>query len=489
MRSRRRTIWTLIGLALTAAGLLPQAAAAADGSLTRLGGRAGCLSVAGERGMPGCTRVHGLGEPRGVAVSPGGRSVYVTSVRANSVAAFRRNRSTGALRQLRGRSGCVRGGGGLGCSRARGLRGARDIVVTGDGRNVYVAGTDAVAVFRRDLRTGRLRQLRGRAGCVSDRPVQSPDPGCRRGRALTHPDGLALSPSGRFLYVASTWDMESGPPQGGIAVFRRSPRTGRLTQLRGANGCVSAQALQGCARGSLPTIGATGVEIDRGGETLYVAANDRIVVFDRGPGGVLDELPLPGGCVRHLGEGGCTPARAFETGPRALAASPRGLDGIYATSAFFMFPGTRHGSVLNLVRDTDSGALNQAPGPAGCISSSHTQGCASTHSAMASPAGIEVSRDGRNVYVVQTIELGGDGVVVFARDSATGELSQLPGLGGCIAHNPPQTDCADSLGLTATAIALSRDGHSAYVTSGGSAPGTSPFPQAPDAIAVYRRAG
>jgi hypothetical protein len=108
---------------------------------------------------------------------------------------------------------------------------------------------------------------------------------------------------------------------------------------------------------------------------------------------------------------------------------------------------------------------------------------------MASPAGIEVSRDGRNVYVVQTIELGGDGVVVFARDSATGELSQLPGLGGCIAHNPPQTDCADSLGLTATAIALSRDGHSAYVTSGGSAPGTSPFPQAPDAIAVYRRAG
>jgi hypothetical protein len=43
------------------------------------------------------------------------------------------------------------------------------------------------------------------------------------------------------------------------------------------------------------------------------------------------------------------------------------------------------------------------------------------------------------------------------------------------ANNPP-SDCADSRGLTAIAIALSRDGRNAYVTSD------------TGAIAVYRRA-
>jgi DNA-binding beta-propeller fold protein YncE len=487
MRDRRRTASTWIGLALVLAALSPQVAAAADGSLTRLDGKAGCLSAAGERGMPACTRVRGLGEPRGVAVSPDGRSVYVTSERANTVAAFRRNRQTGALRQLPRRAGCVRAGGGLGCTRARGLAGARDIVVSGDGRNVYVAGANAVAVFRRNRRTGGLRQLSGRAGCLSGRALEPPGPRCRHGRALAVSSGLVLSPSGRFLYVASMSDAESAPVQGGIAVFRRSPRTGGLVQRRGANGCVTADAGEGCARGSLPDLGATGLEIDRGGENLYAAAIDGVIVFDRARGGVLRQLPPPAGCVRHLGEGGCTPARAFDSGPRVLAASPRGLDNLYASSSFSVFPGVPHGAVVNLVRDPASGVLSQSAGTAGCISLNGAQGCAPTHSEMSSPAGIEVSADGRNVYTVQVVELGGDGVVVFGRDPATGELAQLAGRAGCIAHNPPQTGCADTQGLTPTAIALSRDGRSAYVTSGGSGPGTVPFPRAPDAVAVYRR--
>ena len=70
-------------LALAPLGLLsalaPLAAAAGDGSLTRLKGTAGCLSVEGYRGQAGCTRVRGLGEPRRVAASPDGHSVYVTS--------------------------------------------------------------------------------------------------------------------------------------------------------------------------------------------------------------------------------------------------------------------------------------------------------------------------------------------------------------------------------------------------------------------------
>jgi hypothetical protein len=86
------------------------------------------------------------------------------------------------------------------------------------------------------------------------------------------------------------------------------------------------------------------------------------------------------------------------------------------------------------------------------------------------PDEIELSQDGRNAYV------GAGTLVVLRRNRATGELSQLPGKAGCIADNPPFAGCTDSRGLNAIAIALSRDGRNAYVTSD------------TDAIAVYRRA-
>ena len=299
-------------LALAPLGLLsalaPLAAAAGDGSLTRLKGTAGCLSVEGYRGQAGCTRVRGLGEPRRVAVSPDGHSVYVTSgpsvrTKVAAVAIFRRSSRTGALRQLPGRAGCLSLRARDGCARTRGLRYAvGDVEVSGDGRSVYVLGYEGIAVFRRSHRTGALRQLRGRDGCVRDRsgagagqaqPANgggSPSGRCRLGRALALPSDLALSPSGRFVYVASGWEEESMSLQGGIAVFRRNPRTGALAQLPGAKGCATAPGRQRCGRArSIPRVGATGVTLDRNGDNLYVSAFG-VVVFDRLRGGVLRQL-------------------------------------------------------------------------------------------------------------------------------------------------------------------------------------------------------
>ena len=63
-------------------------------------------------------------------------------------------------------------------------------------------------------------------------------------------------------------------------------------------------------------------------------------------------------------------------------------------------------------------------------------------------------------------------------DTATGELSQLPGKAGCIAGRPPIADCARSRRLSdPSSIALSRDGRHAYVTWSET-----------DAVGVYRRA-
>jgi DNA-binding beta-propeller fold protein YncE len=436
----------VVGLLVVPSGAVAQPDAG-DGRLERLGGRDGCLSIAGRHG---CTRARGLGGPGEVAVSPGGGSVYVASLGSDSVAVFRRGARLGKLRQLRGRAGCRRHGGRRGCGRARALRDPATIVVSPDGRHVYVAalGSGAIAAFARNRRTGALRQLRGRAGCVSGVPRAH----CGRGRALSRPSALALSPRGRFLYAGS---------DAGIAVFRRNTRTGRLVQLAGADGCVTAESVEGCARGRALALVAD-IAVDPGGGNLYAASSrdNAVAVFDlergvpRQPAGVA-------GCISHLGAGGCAPARTL-LGASGVAASPNGAQ-LYTAATF-------NGAVAVLARDRVTGALAQATGPLGCIRDGGGLDCADARR-MEEPGRIELSRDGRNAYVNA---LGA--LVVLRRNRTTGELSQLPGRAGCIAERPRFRDCADSRGLNPIDLALSGDGRNAYVTSD------------TGAIAVYRRA-
>jgi DNA-binding beta-propeller fold protein YncE len=185
-----------------------------------------------------------------------------------------------------------------------------------------------------------------------------------------------------------------------------------------------------------------------------------VAVFDL-DGGVPRQLAGAAACISHLGEGGCTPARTL-LGASGLAASPNGAQ-LYASATF-------NGAVAILARDRVTGALSQPPGPLGCIRDAGGLDCADARH-MEEPGQIELSRDGRNAYVSA---LGA--LVVLRRDRATGELSQLPGRAGCIAERPPFSDCTDSRGLNPIAIALSRDGRNAYLTSD------------TGAIAVYRRA-
>jgi DNA-binding beta-propeller fold protein YncE len=68
------------------------------------------------------------------------------------VAAFARDRRTGALTQLPGTDACVsEDGAGGACADGVGLIVADSVAVSRDGRNVYVASEgNAVAVFARD---------------------------------------------------------------------------------------------------------------------------------------------------------------------------------------------------------------------------------------------------------------------------------------------------------------------------------------------------
>jgi 6-phosphogluconolactonase (cycloisomerase 2 family) len=96
-----------------------------------------------------------------------------------------------------------------------GLETPRGVVVSHDGRDVYVAGSgeDAIATFRRNQKTGRLKFV----SAVKER--KSSD-GC----GLNSPVHLTLSPDDRFLYVVCSGDS--------ILIFRRSPETGQLKWIQ-----------------------------------------------------------------------------------------------------------------------------------------------------------------------------------------------------------------------------------------------------------------
>jgi 6-phosphogluconolactonase (cycloisomerase 2 family) len=102
--------------------------------------RTGVLTFA-EVVAQGLDGVDGLYGALWVTVSPDGKRVYVASTIDNAVAAFERDRKTGALTFLQKAKGAP----GRDC-----LAFARGVAVSPDGTSVYVAGasSNAVVVFR-----------------------------------------------------------------------------------------------------------------------------------------------------------------------------------------------------------------------------------------------------------------------------------------------------------------------------------------------------
>ena len=107
--------------------------------------------VTGELTYAGCLKdgagsVEGLHYARDAALSPAEDTLYVSGGSDDAIALFRRDAATGELSWSR----CwVNGEGGV-----AGLDGARGLVVTGDGKNLYAAGSNsnALAVFNRYAR-------------------------------------------------------------------------------------------------------------------------------------------------------------------------------------------------------------------------------------------------------------------------------------------------------------------------------------------------
>jgi DNA-binding beta-propeller fold protein YncE len=265
-----------------------------------------------------------------VAISPDGKTVYVAADGASpqadgSVAVFSRDPASGALRQLSGVAGCVSETGDNGdCADDRALDGATRVVVSGDGRYVYVASlfSDGIAVLSRDATTGELTQLSDSSGCITDIGAVSD---CAIGHHLDYPHALAVSPDDKYVYVASV-DSDA------ITTFARDDSTGALTQVSGAAGCIADGDGGGGCGPARALRGPLALAISPDGRRLYAASyySHAIVAFARDAvTGGLTQLAGSDGCVARAVEG-CAPGTGL-TEVSALAITPDETN-LYAAS-------------------------------------------------------------------------------------------------------------------------------------------------------------
>ena len=160
----------------------------------------------------------GLGGSNDLAVSPDGKSVYVVSSMDHAIVRFNRNTTTGALTP----QGCIDDNDSIGepCAQTvDGLNGPAGVVVSSDGKSVYVAGEgdDALVRFNRNTTSGALTP----AGCIVDNDSLT-DACAQRTNALEDIRDVAVSPDGLSVYAVA------GVQSNAIVRFDRNPATGAL---------------------------------------------------------------------------------------------------------------------------------------------------------------------------------------------------------------------------------------------------------------------
>jgi uncharacterized repeat protein (TIGR01451 family) len=366
-------------------------------------------------------------------------------------------------------------------------------------------------------RLGVLAQPAGAAGCVQDPTATSE--GCDPGRALIDAGAEAMTPDGRFLFVAGNTVGAGGTTDGGsIAVFSRDPLTGRLSQAAGSAGCASLSG-SGCAQvnnlAGVTSLAATD-------STLYVGTSGgRVLGLVIASDGSLSRPGTPDGCAINFSVGppssSCAPAQGIANpyglaishdGSALYVASAAGGGGTGSLAEFDISNGavafsrcyqsgqptppttacTATPGLDNAVSVTSSPADNSAfvasfggavveflgagtaAAPQGCFGT--ITGCTSGGRALAGASDLAVSPDGHQIYVASQQVDPGDGhftggaIALINRDATTNVLSQPSDASGCIVQGVNATPCVTGRGLIgAGSIVASPDGAQVYAAS------------------------
>lgn len=245
------------------------------GALTQLPGSEGCITEAGEEG---CAKGREMDHIEGMAINPGGSTVYTAAAFGSAIGILQRNRLTGALTQASDTNGCITVEAVGGCAQGYQFAGVNALVVSPKGNNVYATSltSNSVTMFRPTRGGGLTQPARPRGknippgignpeGCL----VYLRSPGCSFGRAMSVPEGLALSPTGDNLYVTAFIS-------GAMDVLDRNRETGAVNQKPGERGCLAA-TIGGCAPGR--ALGLTGsVVVSPDGRNVYSTSEESSAV-------------------------------------------------------------------------------------------------------------------------------------------------------------------------------------------------------------------
>ncbi len=319
--------------------------AASRGSLDQPPGMIGCVSLDGVSilGPDTCGKAK-MSDTTDVVLSPDAKFAYSVGYGSPQalITIFKRNVATGGLAQLTGKAGCIsQDGGSAGvpdkCRKGRAIDSGdrRSLALSADGRFLYDASQDdgsmvstdgAIAVFKRNPKNGKLIQLPGRAGCVSTDGESNEGPGtCAVGRAME--GGIAsvvLSPDQKNLY-GTTCPSHGDHP--GIAIFKRNPKSGRISQLTGNSGCITEDgatqtSISGCAKA--PNLSQV-FEIGFAEKFVYAPnrEDDLVAVMSRLPSGALKPVAGKAGCINDsgagaLGVGTCNKGKGFNDVERVV---------------------------------------------------------------------------------------------------------------------------------------------------------------------------
>jgi len=236
---------------------------------------------------------------------------------------------TGALTQPAGTAGCISEDGSGPCRDGRALDYPHAVVVSPDGRSVYVA-SHGIARFDRNATTGALTQPSGAGGCISEDGAEP----CRDGHGMIAGVGdLAVSPDGKSVYATAGASPNFHDPIGSVVLLKRNTSTGAITEPAGTAGCISEDGSGPCADGHGMLRGPDGVAVSADGKSVYlaVASANALVRIRRNPTyGSISQPAGTAGCISEDGSGPCSDGRGLSF-PTDVAVSPEG-NSVYVTS-------------------------------------------------------------------------------------------------------------------------------------------------------------